>query len=250
MTLLQISDGSQSRALAHRGAFARRPVRAAMNRFRRLLTVPTPPPSDLAHLTEQAQQLAMDLLLDAGQGGRILGVTSPRGGEGKTLLAAVIALSLARASRKRTVLVEATWQRPTLPTLFDLPAGPGLAEWLRGECDEVSIRRMVSERLVVIPAGNAGDDELLLLESLQGIGIEALAGPDDFVIVDLPSVLTSSSGRLAAGLAERIVVVARAGVTPLPAIAETCGQLHDVAIQGIVLNQIEHWVPSWLERIL
>jgi Mrp family chromosome partitioning ATPase len=212
--------------------------------------MPAPGHSTPAQLTTQGQQIASDLLLDPRQGGRILGVTSPLGGEGKTLLAAVIALTLARSSRKRTVLVEGTWQRPTLPVLFDLPAGPGLAEWLRGECDEANIRRAVGERLVVVPAGNAADGELLLLERLQGIGIVALAGPDDFVVVDLPSVLPGAAGRLATGLVERVVVVARAGVTPLPAIVDTCDQLRDLAIQGIVLNQVERWVPRWLDRIL
>ncbi len=189
-------------------------------------------------------------MLDSHHGGHILGITSPLGGEGKSLLAALIALSLARASRKRTVLIEGTWQRPTLAALFDLPAGPGLAEWLRGECDEASIRHAVGERLVVIPAGHADADELLLLERLQEVGIAALAGPDDFVVIDLPSALPSAAGRLAAKLVERIVVVARAGVTPLPAIVDTCDQLGRPAIQGIVLNQVERWIPRWLERIL
>jgi Mrp family chromosome partitioning ATPase len=215
-----------------------------------IITTAAPARASGTQLTVQAQQLATDLLLDPRQGGRILGITSPLGGEGKSLLAALIALSLARASRKRTVLIESTWQRPTLSALFDLPTGPGLAEWLRSECDEASIRHEVGERLVVIPAGNAGAEELLLLERLQDIGIAALAGPDDFVVVDLPSALPSAAGRLAANLVERIVVVARAGATPLPAIADTCDQLGHLAIQGVVLNQVERRIPHWLDRIL
>jgi Mrp family chromosome partitioning ATPase len=249
MNVLPFGDGDLTRAVSHHGDIARRRPASAMHRLRGLMTVPTPPPSALAHLTAQAQQLAVDLFLYSREAGP-LGVTSPLGGEGKTLLAAVIALSLSRASRKRTVLVEANWQRPTLSALFDLPDGPGLAEWLRGGCDETSIRRTVSEQLVVIPAGNPGDDELLLVDQLRDIGIAALAGPHDFVVVDLPSVLRTGAGRLAARLVKRSVVVARAGVTPLPAVVDTCAQLGDLAIQGVVLNQIERWIPRWLERIV
>lgn len=203
-----------------------------------------------ASLTAQAQHLATELLLDPHADGRILGITSPFGGEGKSLLAAVIALSLARASHKRTVLIEGTWQRPALSALFDLPDGPGLADWLRGRCDESSILHTVGDRLVVIPAGNADGNELLLLNRLQSVGISALAGPDDYVIVDLPSVLSTSAARLATGLVERVIVVARAGVTPLPAIIDTCEQLRHVVLQGVVLNQVESAIPRWLQRIL
>lgn len=211
-----------------------------------LVTAQTVP----ASLTARAQHLAAELLLDPRAGGRILGITSPMGGEGKSLLAAAVALALSRASHKRTVLIEGTWQRPTLSTLFDLPTGPGLADWLHGLCDASSILYPVSDRLGVIPAGSDDGNELLLLERLQSVGISALAGPDDFVIVDLPSVLSTSAARLATSLVERVIVVARAGVTPVPAIVDTCDQLQHVALQGVVLNQVESSIPRWLQRIL
>lgn len=258
MAVLRIDDSTRrptppAAAEAASGQWAAlrsRALTTATRHSRSAITTPAPARASGTQLTAQAQQLATDLMLDPRQSGRIIGITSPLGGEGKSLLAALIALSLARASRKRTVLIEGTWQRPTLAALFDLPTGPGLAEWLRGERDEASIRHAVGERLEVIPAGNAGADELLLLERLQDIGIAALAGLDDFVVVDLPSVLPSSAGRLAANLVERKAIVARAGVTPLPAIVDTCDQLGHAAIQGIVLNQVERWIPHWLDRIL
>lgn len=250
MAVLRIEGASARGTVARMVDFARAQQEPTLRRFRHLMTTPAPLQSASSNLTAQAQRLATELFLDSRQTSRILGITSPLGGEGKTLLSTALALSLARSTRKRTVLIEGTWQRPALPALFDLPSGPGLAEWLRGECDEASIRHAIGERLVVIPAGHGADDELLLLERLQSIGFSALAGPDDFVVVDLPCVLATGAGKLAAGLVERVLVVARASVTPLPAIVATCDHLHDHAVQGIVLNQVERWIPRWLERVL
>lgn len=253
MTLVRIADTNRPPMVSYASASTPPQTPAtspARSRAQGKIAAPMSARTAPSHLTRRAQQLAAELFMDPRAGGRILGITSPLGGEGKSLLASVIALSLARASDKRTVLVEATWQQPSLSALFDLPAGPGLADWLRGHCGEASIRQEVGGRLVVIPAGSADGNELLLLERLQSAGISALAGPDDFVIVDLPSVLSTSAARLATGLVERVIVVARAGVTPLPAIVDTCDQLRHVAIEGVVLNQVRPSIPRWLERIL
>jgi Mrp family chromosome partitioning ATPase len=201
---------------------------------------------------EQGQRLAAEIFLDPqrGGGGRSLGLTSPLGGEGKSLLTTSIALSLSHASLRRTVLIECTWRLPSLHVLFDLPAAPGLAEWLRGECPKESAQRMVSETLTIIPAGEARDDELFLLDRLQSFGLGVLSGPDDFVLVELPSMLSTGTGRLATGLVDGLVVVAQAGVTPIAAIAQTCDMLGDQVVHGVVLNQVERWIPQWIDRIL
>lgn len=253
MTLLRIAGADRPPTATYASASPppqSPPTGPARNRAQGNFTAPTSARTAPARLTARAQQLAAELFLDPHAGGRVLGITSPLGGEGKSLMAAVLALSLARASDKRTVLIEATWQQPTISALFDLPTGPGLADWLRGHCGEASIRQEVGGRLVVIPAGSADGNELLLLERLQSVGLSALAGPDDFVIVDLPSVLSTSVARLATSLVERVIVVARAGVTPVPAIVDTCDQLKHVTIEGVVLNHVKSSIPRWLERIL
>src|SRR5262249_29463275 len=149
--------------------------------------------------------------------------------EGKTLLATATALSLSQASRNPTVLIECNWQHPTLHDLFDLPPTPGIEEWLRGECDQESIRHIVSDTLVEIHAGVSRGDDLVLLERLRDRGLASLCGSDDFLVVDLPSVLSTASGRIAARLVDGLVVVAQAGVTPMPAIAETYETLCDLS---------------------
>ena len=69
-------------------------------------------------------------------------------------------------------------------------------------------------------------------------------------IFDLPPVVSCSYGALAAALAEAVVVVVQAGVTPDSVVAEACAQLEDIPIEGIVLNQIESRIPRWIRRIL
>lgn len=201
-------------------------------------------------LVTHGQKLAVAMFLEGPDAVRTLGITSPIGGEGKTLLAAMTAVALSRASSTPTTLVECNWQHPTLHELFDTLPAPGLAEWLRGECALESVHYQVSENLTIIPAGNAGQSELLLLERLRKAGVRQLVGDEGFLVVDLPPILSTSYGLLAASLADALVIVSRAGVTPTDALAETCSALADLPVRGVALNQVAAYVPAWIDRIL
>ncbi len=61
------------------------------------------------------------------QGMWTIGVTSARGGEGKTTLATQLALVLSEAQRARVLLVEASMHRPALARLLGLDVPAGLA---------------------------------------------------------------------------------------------------------------------------
>jgi len=77
-----------------------------------------------------------------------------------------------------------------------------------------------------------------------------LAHSGDLLIVDLPAIMTTAYGSLAASLVESLVVVVRAGVTPEAVIAETCMQLMDLPVQGVILNQLESRIPRWIRNLL
>ena len=53
-------------------------------------------------------------------------ITSPQKGEGKSVTAANLALTMAQELQRRVILVEADLRKPSLQNLFGLPPGPGL----------------------------------------------------------------------------------------------------------------------------
>jgi protein-tyrosine kinase len=202
-------------------------------------------------LQEHCRQLCLSLFYREQAPIRSLGFTSSIAGEGKSFVAAVTAQGLARDSREPVTLVECNWDHPSQHEYFGIPATPGLAEWLWGTCEEEAIRYQVESNLTVIPAGHGAHNAVKLLQQIQQQGLLHLfAHAEGFYIIDLPPIITSGYGSLAASLPESLVLVVRAQVIPESMVVETCTQLKDVPIHGIILNQGDSRIPRWLRQLL
>jgi Mrp family chromosome partitioning ATPase len=202
-------------------------------------------------LQEQCKQLCLQLFFREDNSARSVGITSAIGGEGKSLLALALAEILAHDGNDPVTLIECNWEHPTLHECFGIPATPGLAEWLRGTCDETDIRYEVEDNLTVVPAGDGTQDAVKLLKQAQQHGLlKKLGSSNELLVVDLPAVITSSYGPLAASLVETVLVVVRSEVTPSSMLTETCAQLKDSSIHGIILNQENSRIPRWIQQLL
>ncbi len=209
---------------------------------------------DAAHvhmLRERCRHLNNALFYRENAPVRSVGFTSSIEGEGKSLLALATAQVLSQDSIEPVVLLECNWEHPTLHEHFGIPANPGLAEWLRGSCGEDEIHYRVESNLTVIPAGNGSHDAVKLLDRLYKQGLQkAFKQHSARYVVDLPPILTTGYGSLAARLPESIVVVVRAQLLPDRMVVETCSQLTGSTIHGIILNQAESHIPHWLRQLL
>ena len=126
-----------------------------------------------------------------GRARRSILITSACGSEGKTTLAAQLAERCVNAGLL-TLLIDADIRNPTLSRMFDLPAGRGLVNVLRGEA-------MAEEAIAVIggaggfhflPAGSPRVDPSRLLHGDRLAKLLASARESfDMVIVDAPPVL-------------------------------------------------------------
>lgn len=207
--------------------------------------------SNIQALEQQCRQMALPLFFNDTAPVRSIGFTSAIDGEGKSFLSMVMAKTIAEVSPVPVTLLECNWQHPTLHEYYDLPAQPGLAEWLRGECDKSAIRQRINYNLTVIPAGNGRQDALGLLQQLRQKGlVDTLAVASELFIVDLPATLTTHYGVSAASIVDALFVVVRAGVTPESMIRRTYKQLANLPLQGLVLNQAKSRIPRWLGQFL
>lgn len=205
----------------------------------------------LTDLHARCRQLCVRLFFREPSSVQSLGVTSAVGGEGKTFLARLIAQVAAQDHTGPTTLLECNWDHPSVYEHFGIPPTPGLAEWLRGECDEQEIRFSVGEQLYVIPAGDDRQEAVKLLRQLQQGSLRQVRAADNgLVIVDLPPIVSSGYGLLAASLVETLVVVVRAGVTPRAQIKATCEQLQGLPVAGFILNQQASRIPGWISSLL
>lgn len=122
---------------------------------------------------------------------KCIGVTSPTPGDGKSTTAANLAISLGQIG-KRVVLVDCDLRLPTVATKFRINAVPGLSDFLVGSAPiEEALRKNEKFNIHILPAGNIPPEPTVLLESRHFTQLlEALRKNYDYVIVDLPPVIT------------------------------------------------------------
>jgi capsular exopolysaccharide synthesis family protein len=172
-------------------------------------------------------------------GHRVIVVTSPAAGEGKTTTVAHLAAMLAEIGRS-VVVVSADLRRPRLHELFDRPGAPGLVDVLAATpggpaFDDLDLATTV-RGVRLVPSGPPIENPAPLLEH-AGELLRAARRLADFVLVDTPPLLVANDAVDLARHADGVLLVARAGVTTIEAAvhsAELLGRL-EIPVVGTVL---------------
>ena len=178
---------------------------------------------------------------EAGRSIRAIVVTSPSKGDGKSLTAANLALTMAQELHQRVLLLDADLRRPSVSALFGLPEGPGLSDVLMGAADvETALAYLPDQHLTVMPAGApaAQPAELLGSTGMRRV-LDALRGRFDRIIIDMPPVGPLADVHVITPLADGLLMVVRAGITPKPAIEQALSGLDMGKVLGLVLNAAE-----------
>jgi Mrp family chromosome partitioning ATPase len=205
-------------------------------------------------LLQDAEELFRGIYTRAGIGfaSEIVAVCSSIAGEGKTVIALGLAVTLARDfPDQRVLVVETNLERPVLAQDFDVDAAPGLVELVTNS-DPLSsaCRPTFLDNLDLLPAGNAlAAQGRPLRSSGMIVAMESLRATYDMVILDVPGILGNSDALVVADLADVIVFVVRAGVTPLSLVNRALEQLDDTKLRGVVLNQVQSSTPDWIRRL-
>lgn len=169
---------------------------------------------------------------------RSLIVTSPNKGDGKSLTAANLALTMAQEFQQRVLLVDADLRRPSLHRLFGIGDGPGLTDVLMGGATvDDAIVSIAQHHLALLPAGvlPSHPGELLGSTAMRRT-FDALRTRYDRVIVDMPPVAPLADVSIALGMVDGLLMIVRAGVTPKPAIERALSGLDTAKVLGLVLN--------------
>jgi succinoglycan biosynthesis transport protein ExoP len=179
------------------------------------------------------------LFATGGRAIRTLVVTSAAPGEGKTITAANLAVTLAREG-KRVLLVDGDLRRPRLDRLFGVPKFPGLTDFLATNgASQVLVTPTAVDGLFLLPNGRRHPNpaELLRSDTWRAL-LEAMAAHFDVVVVDTPPVLAVADSLIVAAMADAVVFVVRAGRTDRSMAADALAQLTAVGAQviGAVLN--------------
>ena len=175
-----------------------------------------------------------------GAGHQVIQVTSPNPGDGKSTLAANLAVSIAQ-SGKRVVLMDCDFRKPRVHKIFHIDKPDvGLASVISGDCElGTAIRTSEIENLFLLPCGPRPQNpaELLTSPEFQTV-IDQLRAQYDFVIIDTPPVLAVSDPAVVAPRVDGVLLVFRMTKKARPTAERAREQLAALGanVLGVIVN--------------
>lgn len=166
-------------------------------------------------------------------------VTGTAPEEGKSLIAANLALNQSRSKVLKTLLIDGDLRRPTVSTRFGFDRSlPGLSECLRGEqqLSEV-VYKLNGSGLWFLPAGRAPENPLDLMQTGRVPELlDRLGEFFDWIIIDTPPVVPMADTTYWMKLADGVLLVIREGVSEKKIVERALDSFDRSALLGVVVN--------------
>jgi polysaccharide biosynthesis transport protein len=167
-------------------------------------------------------------------------ITSPSSREGKSVVLANLAVTMAR-SETSVVAIDGDLRLPNLHELFNLTPGDGLTGALLAGKADGKLQNVKIDGLKVLTCGKLPSNPTEVIGSTRMRELlEQLKAQSNFVLIDSPPVLPVADTTILASIAEGVVLVLRAHQTRRQAARDALQRLRqaDARIIGVVLNAI------------
>ena len=181
-------------------------------------------------------------MLKKGECRQALMITSAVAGEGKSVTALNLAISLAQEFDHTVLLVEADLRKPSLLEYLGLQADFGLSDCVLDGIDvgEVLVKTGI-EGLTLLPAGRSVDNPVELFSSnrMQELFTEIKQrDPNRFVIVDTTPLLPFAEPQYIANAVDGVVLVVRERLTSTDKLKRALEMLKNHNLLGVVSNGV------------
>jgi protein-tyrosine kinase len=165
-------------------------------------------------------------------------VTSALPKEGKSFTSANLAQVMVRQHGRRALLIDADLRGPRLHQMLGAPKGPGLAEYLVGKADEVSvIQRGPMEGLFFMASGESIEDPAEMVASGRlKLLLQRVESVFDWIIIDSPPAIPVSDASVLAKVCDGVLMVVRSNSTPSDVARKARMEFPDQMLVGVVLN--------------
>jgi capsular exopolysaccharide synthesis family protein len=178
---------------------------------------------------------------------KVLVFTSANAADGKTTVVSNLAIAAAEI-RMKVLVIDADLRRPRMHDVFNVSNDQGLVDILTGEVTENGLSLLIQEtgikNLYILPAGPPTQAAAHLLYSPMWESLlDGLREEYDMIFVDTPPMLQMTDARVAARMADAVVLVARSNVTTRDVIMAAKDRLTEdrIPILGAILND---WNPK------
>ena len=165
-------------------------------------------------------------------------ITSTIAEEGKSLVSANLATTLARKQHQKVLLIDGDLRRPVLAQQFGLGKLAGISEWLRDDSRQIAnIYHLEGPGFWFMPAGHPPENPLELMQSGRlSVLFEQLTADFDWIIIDSPPVLPLADTSVWTRLVDGVLLVAREGKTERKELQRGLKALEQANLLGVVLN--------------
>jgi polysaccharide biosynthesis transport protein len=189
-----------------------------------------------------------------GEGPRVIVLTSPGPGDGKTTVASNLAIAVAEIGRK-VLLIDGDLRRPRLHKVFGVGNNWGLSDvlWAGIQLETAAISDLVRETevsgLCVLPGGSRGNTvpSNLFYSPRMSRLLGRLRNEFDMILIDAPPMIHLADARVLGRLADGVILVIRAGQTTTESALFARQRFAEdgTRVLGTVLNS---WDPSTTSR--
>jgi capsular exopolysaccharide synthesis family protein len=198
----------------------------------------------MSPISEQYRMLRTNLTgINPDSPPKVIVVTSSGPGEGKTVTALNLALTLATDDKEsRVALVDADLRKPEIHRLFAVDAQRGLSDFLAGNVMlELVLQRSRLANLYVLPGGRlpGNPTELLAGKKMEDL-LTRLSRDFEWVIVDTPPIVSLTDAAVVGAKADGVLLAVKMGDTPRPVVVQALDLLEKarVNILGAVLTHL------------
>ena len=210
-------------------------------------------PQDTRHVYAESFRNIRSSLRFVGADGqkknRIILVTSPTPGDGKSTVTANLALTLSFATTQKILLIDGDMRRGGLHRLFGLDGEPGLAEVLGGQAEWRKVVQPTRYKNLFFmsagePTGHPG--ELIFSAACENL-MEELRSEFEMVIFDTAPVLAVDDTPSLAPKVDGTLVLYRAGRTSCRLMRNTLEALYsrNAKVLGIIFNGVDPKQPEY-----
>ena len=167
---------------------------------------------------------------------RTLMVTSSIEGEGKTLVAANLAVAMCNLQNLKVLLVDADLRKGNLGSFLKMNPQSGLSTFLLNGKGLGEVSWQINSHLAVVPTLCLKERSVEVLSGSRMTGFLQQAARDhDLVVIDAPPVLPVADAQVLASLVDAAILVVRAGLCPYELVSSAV-ELLQPKIIGVVLN--------------
>ena len=182
------------------------------------------------------------------RGKKVLLVSSAIPGEGKTTVAANLAIALAR-SGKKTLLLDCDLRNPSVGKVFGQNTTVGLAEYLQGKVSTKEIFQCPIDgiQLIVVYGGKStGEAAEIISKHAAKEFMDTTREVFDYVIIDTPPCSMMADAMEAAEMADCALLTIRQDYAPKDRILEGAQNLAESGLEviGCALNGVEKRIMS------